>query len=118
MPSIFGYRIFGDFMSLLVLLYFLLLLKSSETDEFDSSNTLGENSNIILSDEQRLVLDRFQLYDPTTRPVYNASRSVTVKFNFALIQICDVDERNEILTLNLWFDQVNYYKNLNLCIVI
>ena len=57
-------------------------------------------------DEQRLISRLLRGYDPAARPVYNASTPVVIKFGFSLIQICDMDERNQILTTNVWLEQV------------
>ena len=60
-----------------------------------------------MNDEQRLIYEfRLRFYDPSTRPVFNASKPIIVGFTFALVQVCDVDERNEVLTTTVWFHQV------------
>ncbi|XP_043083277.1 neuronal acetylcholine receptor subunit alpha-7 isoform X2 [Puntigrus tetrazona] len=41
-------------------------------------------------------------YNPLERPVYNDSHSLTVHFSFSLMQIMDVDEKNQVLTTNIW----------------
>ena len=46
--------------------------------------------NNSLPDEQKLLLECLRFYDPASRPVYNASKKVTIGFSFALIQICDM----------------------------
>ena len=43
-----------------------------------------------LPDEQRLLWYILRNYDPASRPVYNASRTVTVKFGYTLTQIADM----------------------------
>lgn len=43
-----------------------------------------------LPDEQRLLWHVLRVYDPASRPVYNASRTVTVKFGYTLTQIADM----------------------------
>ncbi len=54
-------------------------------------NSFMDNETIEnLPDEQRLVYHSLKMYDPASRPVYNASKHVTIKFSFALIQICDM----------------------------
>jgi len=59
----------------------------------------------LLTDEQRLLKNLMRNYDKASRPVFNASHSVEVKFSFSLIQICDMDERNQVLTTNVWLGQ-------------
>jgi nicotinic acetylcholine receptor beta-3 len=62
-------------------------------------------SDSLLTDEQRLLKKLMRNYDKASRPVFNASHSVEVKFSFSLIQICDMDERNQVLTTNVWLGQ-------------
>ncbi|XP_071103597.1 neuronal acetylcholine receptor subunit alpha-10-like [Haliotis cracherodii] len=59
-----------------------------------------------LPDEQRLLRRLFnpRVYDTSVRPVFNSSANVEVFFNFNLIQIMDMDEKNQILTLNAWLE--------------
>ena len=47
-----------------------------------------------------------QHYDNHTRPVYNASQPVTVVLGITLTKIFDLDERNQVLTTNVWINQV------------
>ncbi|XP_025078112.1 neuronal acetylcholine receptor subunit alpha-10-like [Pomacea canaliculata] len=62
------------------------------------------NSDVPLTDEQRLYRKLRSNYDPSTRPVYNASHPVTVKIGITLTQIFDLDEKNQVLTTNVWLD--------------
>lgn len=48
------------------------------------------NSDVPLTDEQRLYRKLRSNYDPSTRPVYNASHPVTVKIGITLTQIFDL----------------------------
>ena len=41
-------------------------------------------------DEQRLIRHLLNDYDPASRPVFNASQTVVVKFGITLAQIADV----------------------------
>lgn len=63
------------------------------------------NGDEVVPDEQKLIAKLLKNYDPAARPVYNASKPVVVKFGFLLVQICDMDERNQILTTNVWLEQ-------------
>ncbi|XP_070174356.1 acetylcholine receptor subunit alpha-like 2 [Littorina saxatilis] len=56
-------------------------------------------------DEQRLLDAMMSEYNTAARPVYNASQTVTVKFGLTLIQIYDMDEVNQVLTINVWLEQ-------------
>lgn len=58
-----------------------------------------------ITDEQRLLLALMADYDKATRPVFNASHAVDVFLGITLTQIFDVDERNQVLTTNIWLDQ-------------
>jgi len=58
-----------------------------------------------LSDEKRLIkylLDQYEQVGLIGRPVYNTSQTVKVYYGMSLIQILDVDEKNQVLTLNVW----------------
>merc|ERR1719206_530540 len=44
-------------------------------------------------------------YDREVRPVYNASKPVVVRVGITLTQIFDMDEKNQVLTTNIWLDQ-------------
>jgi len=59
----------------------------------------------ILPDEKRLIkrlLDRYEHVGVIGRPVYNTSQTVKVSYGMSLIQILDVDEKNQVLTINVW----------------
>jgi hypothetical protein len=43
-----------------------------------------------VSDEQTLMSGLLTNYDSSSRPVFNASTIVTVKFGMSFIQICDM----------------------------
>ncbi|XP_037532853.1 neuronal acetylcholine receptor subunit alpha-7-like [Nematolebias whitei] len=52
---------------------------------------------------QRFLLkELLRDYNPMERPVANDSHALTVQFSFILIQVMDVDEKNQILTTNAW----------------
>ena len=57
---------------------------------FEDYMFMMPNETDELPDEQRLIMNLLRYYDTGARPVYNASHKVTVKFNFALIQIYDM----------------------------
>ena len=80
---------------------------------YDDSRLLIENDTddlpLNLPDEQVLISELLSNYDVAARPVFNASMPVVVKFNFALIQIIDMDERNQILTTNVIFQNFKIY---------
>ncbi|XP_058503181.1 neuronal acetylcholine receptor subunit alpha-7-like isoform X1 [Solea solea] len=58
---------------------------------------------------QRFLLkELLKDYNPMERPVANDSQTLTVQFSFSLIQVMDVDEKNQILTTNAWL-QMQWY---------
>ena len=57
-------------------------------------------------EEQRLIKDLFAHYDPSVRPVYNGSHSVLITFGVTLVQVMDMDERNQVLVTNVWLEHV------------
>ncbi|CAF1236441.1 unnamed protein product [Adineta steineri] len=66
---------------------------------------LAFNESDSIPDEQRLLAQLLRNYDPSARPVYNASDTVSVAFGIALTQLSDMDERNQVLTTNIWLEQ-------------
>lgn len=65
----------------------------------------GPSTNVKKTDEQRLLEVLLNGYNSDTRPVYNASHPVQVSLGITLTQIFDVDEKNQVLTTNVWLDQ-------------
>ncbi|ESO93340.1 hypothetical protein LOTGIDRAFT_232752 [Lottia gigantea] len=60
---------------------------------------------IKLSHEDRLIKHLLRIYKwrgKYGRPVKQYNDTVKVRFNMQLIQIMDLDEKNQILTLNVW----------------
>ncbi len=58
-----------------------------------------------MSDEKRLIkilTDRYEVATTLGRPVTNTSTTITVYFRLQLIQILDLDEKNQVLTTNCW----------------
>lgn len=48
------------------------------------------NDSDSIPDEQRLMAQLLRNYDPSARPVYNASNTVNVAFGIALAQLSDM----------------------------
>lgn len=65
-----------------------------------------------ISHEDRLIkhlLKRYQRRGGVYgRPVHNHSDIVTVLFGMQLIQIMDLDEKKQILSLNVWTHYVSF----------
>ena len=51
---------------------------------------LAFNDSDNIPDEQRLMAQLLRNYDPSARPVYNASNTVSVAFGIALTQLSDM----------------------------
>ena len=64
----------------------------------------------IKSKEKQLVkdlLDRYEGQGKEGRPVVNTSDIVVVRFGLSLVQILDVDEKDQILKTNIWYQYVS-----------
>jgi nicotinic acetylcholine receptor len=57
--------------------------------------------------ERRLLNDLLEHYNTLERPVYNESEPLQLLFGLTLQQIIDVDEKNQILTTNIWLNLVS-----------
>ncbi|KIH45350.1 hypothetical protein ANCDUO_24609 [Ancylostoma duodenale] len=57
--------------------------------------------------ETRLYSDLLNGYNPLERPVANASQPLVVKIKMFLQQILDVDEKNQLVSLNAWLSYVS-----------
>jgi len=58
-----------------------------------------------MSDEKRLIkmlLNNYEKVGVVGRPVLNQSETIHVNYGLALIQILDLDEKNQVLTTNVW----------------
>merc|ERR1712051_800877 len=54
--------------------------------------------------ERRLLNDLLEHYNTLERPVYNESEPLQLLFGLTLQQIIDVDEKNQLLTTNVWLN--------------
>lgn len=88
----------------MVLLLLSLLVETVLTKN-ESIEECLKASNSRLTDEQRLLMILMRSYNNKTRPVFNASHPVNVKVGLTITQIFDVDEKNQVLTINVWLDQ-------------
>jgi len=62
--------------------------------------------------ERRLINDLMANYKTLERPVANESDAVVLKFGLTLQQIMDVDERNQMISTNLWLNLEWHDSNL------
>uniref|UniRef100_A0A4W5JY37 Cholinergic receptor, nicotinic, alpha 4b n=1 Tax=Hucho hucho TaxID=62062 RepID=A0A4W5JY37_9TELE len=61
--------------------------------------------------EERLLKNLFAHYNKLSRPVANTSDVVLVHFGLSIAQLIDVDEKNQMMTTNVWVKQEwNDYK--------
>ncbi|CAN9498440.1 unnamed protein product [Ophioblennius macclurei] len=58
-----------------------------------------------LHTEDRLFRRLFSGYSRWTRPAHNVSHVVIVKFGLSIAQLIDVDEKNQMMTTNVWLKQ-------------
>ncbi|KAJ8262400.1 hypothetical protein GJAV_G00166040 [Gymnothorax javanicus] len=55
--------------------------------------------------EDNLLTDLFKGYQKWVRPVLRANDTVTVRFGLKISQLVDVDEKNQLMTTNVWLWQ-------------
>jgi hypothetical protein len=68
-----------------------------------------------MSDEKRLIkdlLDHYERVGLIGRPVYNTSEVIQVNYGLALVQILDLEERDQVLTTNVWCRYVSHNEQL------
>uniref|UniRef100_A0A6Q2Y5X6 Uncharacterized protein n=1 Tax=Esox lucius TaxID=8010 RepID=A0A6Q2Y5X6_ESOLU len=58
--------------------------------------------------QRNLLRELLRDYNRMERPVANDSLPLTVRFSYTLLQVMDVDEKNQILTTNAWL-QMQWY---------
>lgn len=59
--------------------------------------------------EKRLLHDLLDTYNTLERPVVNESDPLQISFGLTLMQIIDVDEKNQMLVTNIWLKLVSPY---------
>ncbi|XP_028562615.2 CHRNA7-FAM7A fusion protein isoform X1 [Lacerta agilis] len=66
--------------------------------------------------QRKLYKELLKNYNPLERPVANDSQPLTVSFSLSLRQIMDVDEKNQVLTTNIWLHMywTDYYLQWNM----
>ncbi|XP_007933263.1 neuronal acetylcholine receptor subunit beta-3 [Orycteropus afer afer] len=73
----------------------LIVLVASEASGFSSA---AEN-------EDALLRHLFQGYQKWVRPVLNSNDTIKVYFGLKISQLVDVDEKNQLMTTNVWLKQ-------------
>ncbi len=66
---------------------------------------LASRKSVANQDSKRLYDDLISGYNRLVRPVGNNSEKLTVYMGIKLTQILDVDEKNQIMTTNVWVRQ-------------
>ena len=56
----------------------------------------------------KMLLKRYEKLGKEGRPVVNTSDPVKVLFGLSLIQILDVDIKDQVLKTNIWYTYVSY----------
>lgn len=62
--------------------------------------------------EKRLLHDLLDTYNTLERPVVNESDPLQLSFGLTLMQIIDVDEKNQMLVTNIWLKLVSLANTL------
>lgn len=57
--------------------------------------------------EHRLYEDLMSTYDPRERPVQNSSAAIVIYLGITLNQIIDLNEKDQVLTVNAWLKYVS-----------
>ncbi|PNJ34614.1 CHRNB3 isoform 1 [Pongo abelii] len=68
-----------------------------------SSATAGFNS--VAENEDALLRHLFQGYQKWVRPVLHSNDTIKVYFGLKISQLVDVDEKNQLMTTNVWLKQ-------------
>ncbi|NP_001297423.1 neuronal acetylcholine receptor subunit alpha-10-like precursor [Aplysia californica] len=93
--------------SVLLILLLILRCPASLAHQYPrySPHREIEVEGLPATDEQRLLSTLTFNYDPAVRPVFDAKMPVIIKLGITLTQIIDIDEKNQVLTTNVWLDQ-------------
>ncbi|XP_071804967.1 neuronal acetylcholine receptor subunit alpha-10-like isoform X2 [Asterias amurensis] len=77
------------------------------------SKDLSDEFALYGGNEQKLYNDLMKNYNKKVRPVWNASTLIEVKLTLSVIQVVEMDERNQILTTNVWIEQHWYDEKMS-----
>lgn len=70
----------------------------------------GKGFNETVSREKVLIknlLDRYAKYGRVGRPLANTSDYIGVEFALSLIQVINLDEKDQVLTISVWYQYVS-----------
>nr|XP_057919247.1 neuronal acetylcholine receptor subunit non-alpha-2-like [Doryrhamphus excisus]XP_057919248.1 neuronal acetylcholine receptor subunit non-alpha-2-like [Doryrhamphus excisus] len=85
-------------------LLLLLLLAASCPMSFASITTPSEFVSLAEM-EDALLKNLFQGYQRWVRPIQHANDTIKVRFGLKISQLVDVDEKNQLMTTNVWLWQ-------------
>ncbi|KAK3602116.1 hypothetical protein CHS0354_023095 [Potamilus streckersoni] len=88
-----------------VLFIFDILVQGYQYDHRYYLLSYANVSQDDMTEEQRLLYHIMKGYDRATRPVFQAATPVIIKLGITLTQVLDVDEKDQVLTTNIWLDQ-------------
>uniref|UniRef100_A0A8C7SU90 Neurotransmitter-gated ion-channel ligand-binding domain-containing protein n=1 Tax=Oncorhynchus mykiss TaxID=8022 RepID=A0A8C7SU90_ONCMY len=77
---------------------FLLMLGLTDGAPEGEFGSLSEMEDLLLR-------NLFQGYQRWVRPIQHANDRVTVRFGLKISQLVDVDEKNQLMTTNVWLWQ-------------
>lgn len=83
----------------------LLYENSNQFADHQHESSGGSRSYLFAlasEDEERLVRDLFRDYNKLIRPVRYSNETVEVKMGLNLIQLINVNEKNQVMTSNVW----------------
>uniref|UniRef100_A0A9L0JR44 Cholinergic receptor nicotinic alpha 5 subunit n=1 Tax=Equus asinus TaxID=9793 RepID=A0A9L0JR44_EQUAS len=61
--------------------------------------------SFVAKHEDSLFKNLFQDYERWVRPVEHLNDKIKIKFGLAISQLVDVDEKNQLMTTNVWLKQ-------------
>ncbi|XP_069654020.1 neuronal acetylcholine receptor subunit alpha-5 isoform X4 [Haliaeetus albicilla] len=83
--------------------FFLLNLESRWSQQRRVSGV--SEPSFIAKSEDRLFKHLFEDYQRWVRPVERLNDTIKIKFGLAISQLVDVDEKNQLMTTNVWLKQ-------------
>lgn len=72
--------------------------------EFDDELNITSKEKILI----KRLIERYARMGKEGRPVVNTSDAVRVDFGLSLIQILDVDIKDQVLKTNVWYEYVSW----------
>lgn len=61
------------------------------------------------TDAKRLLNELLKDYNKYVLPVPSINQKVNLSLGLKLSQLSDIDERNQIMTTNVWLEHVSFY---------